>query len=279
MDSLKHWSLLDIPWDHFDPSKVDVDIVALVKTAAVVEENSKDYAAYLKNVFPADPEFHQAIDQWAVEEEQHGQALSKWAEMADPTFQYAKAFKAFREGYKVPIDVNQSVRGSKTGELLARCVVESGTSSYYTALKEATTEPVLKEICCHIAADEFRHYKLFYAFGKKYQSEEKRSLWDRLKTVYGRVAEVDDDELSYAYYATNGKNQPYDLKHFQKVYFAKAYRMYKRVHLERAASMILKATGLEPKGLLFKTGISVFWYLLNSRVRRAERYLTRASNS
>ena len=55
-----------------------------------------------------------------------------------------------------------SRRGSRAGELVARCVVEIGTSAYYTALREAAQEPVLQEICRHIAADELRHYRLFY---------------------------------------------------------------------------------------------------------------------
>ena len=53
------------------------------------------------------------------------------------------------------------MRGSRAGELLARCVVESGTCSYYAALRDATREPVLRQICHHIAQDEARHYRLF----------------------------------------------------------------------------------------------------------------------
>jgi len=54
------------------------------------------------------------------------------------------------------------VRGSRSGELIARCVVETGTSSYYTAIADATDEPLLKTYAGHIASDELRHYKLFY---------------------------------------------------------------------------------------------------------------------
>src|SRR5258708_8674981 len=46
--------------------------------------------------------------------------------------------------------------------MIARCIVEIGTSSYYSALREAAAEPVLQEICRHIAADELRHFRLFY---------------------------------------------------------------------------------------------------------------------
>ena len=45
---------------------------------------------------------------------------------------------------------------------MARCVVESGTSSMYSALRDSTDEPVLKAICHRIAGDEFRHFRLFY---------------------------------------------------------------------------------------------------------------------
>ena len=49
---------------------------------------------------------------------------------------------------------DRSRRGSRAGEMVARCIVETGTSSYYTALREAAAEPVLQEICRRIAADE-----------------------------------------------------------------------------------------------------------------------------
>ena len=47
-------------------------------------------------------------------------------------------------------------------------MVEIGTSSYYTALADATKEPVLQIICRQIAADEFRHFKLFYDHLRRY---------------------------------------------------------------------------------------------------------------
>ena len=57
------------------------------------------------------------------------------------------AFARFRAGYKLPLDATASVRGSQAGEMMARCIVETGTSSYYSALEDATDEPVLKQIC------------------------------------------------------------------------------------------------------------------------------------
>ena len=84
------------------------------------------------------------------------------ARLADPGWNFQAAFARYRAGYKIQLDADASIRGSRTGELIARCMVETGTSSYYTALAESTDEPALKQVCKLIAADEYRHFKLFY---------------------------------------------------------------------------------------------------------------------
>ena len=50
-DQSRHWTLDDIPWGQFDPSKVDPDMLRIVKAAAMVEYNGNTYADYLCNVF------------------------------------------------------------------------------------------------------------------------------------------------------------------------------------------------------------------------------------
>ncbi len=195
----KRWSLDDIPWERFDPGKLDPELVKIVKAASMVEYNGGDYAAYLCNVFADDPDFQAAANTWAAEEVQHGAALGRWAEMADPGFDFPASFKRFTEGYSLPLDATASVRGSRAGELVARCVVEVGTSSYYSALAGASEEPVLAAICRRIAADEFRHYKLFYSHLKRYLEIERISKLRRILVALGRIGESDDDELAYAY--------------------------------------------------------------------------------
>ena len=54
---MKDWTLDDIEWDRFDPSKVDPEILKIVKAAAMVERNGVDYGVYLSNVFADDHEF------------------------------------------------------------------------------------------------------------------------------------------------------------------------------------------------------------------------------
>ena len=158
---------------------------------------------YLNNVFRDDPDFGQAADNWSLEEVQHGDALGRWATLADPSWDYKAAFARFRDGYRIPLEAEASVRGSRTGELIARCMVETGTSSYYTALGEATAEPVLKQICRLIAADEFRHFKLFYDHMRRWLAREQIGLPRRLRIAAGRIGESEDDELAYAWHCAN----------------------------------------------------------------------------
>jgi hypothetical protein len=244
----RHWTLEDIPWDRFDPSKVDVDLLRLAKAASLVEYNGGDYATYLCNVFPDDPKFQAAARLWAAEEVQHGLALARWARLADPNFDFEDSFRRFTEGFQLPLKVTKSVRGSRVGELVARCIVEVGTSSYYTALAEAAEEPVLKAICLKIAADEFRHYKLFYTHLMRYLEQDGVGRLRRLMVALGRIHETEDDELAYAYYAANAPGEVYARRRFIDAYMARAYRFYKPRHIERAVVLTLKAAGLSPRG-------------------------------
>ncbi len=88
------------------PRKVDPALVPLVKAAAMVERNGTDYAIYLNRVFADDPDFRQAADNWALEEVQHGDALGRWAMLADPAWDYPAAFARYKAGYSVPLDAD-----------------------------------------------------------------------------------------------------------------------------------------------------------------------------
>jgi len=59
---MRHWTLESIPWDRFDPAKVNPDVLKAIKASAMVEANGEDYGEYLCKVFHDDPEF-QAVAQ------------------------------------------------------------------------------------------------------------------------------------------------------------------------------------------------------------------------
>ena len=210
-------------------------MIPLVKAAAMVERNGVDYAIYLGRVFVDDLDFRQASDNWAVEEVQHGDALGRWA------------------------------------MLIARCMVETGTSSYYTALAEATGEPVLQQVCKLIAADEYRHFKLFYDHMRRYLARERLGMFNRLRIAAGRITESEDDELAYAYHCGN---EPTELAYVHErcigAYMGRAISFYRFRHIERAMGMILKSVGLPPRGRLSAAGARLTWTLLQRRRRKFE---------
>jgi rubrerythrin len=268
---MKHWRLEDVAWDRFDPAQVDPSMIPLVKAAAMVERNGVDYAIYLGRVFVDDPDFRRASDNWAVEEVQHGDALGRWAMLADPGWDFEAAFQRYRDGYKLPLDADASVRGSRTGELIARCMVETGTSSYYTALAEATGEPVLQQVCKLIAADEYRHFKLFYDHMRRYLARERLGMLNRLRIAAGRITESEDDELAYAYHCGNEPvEMAYEHQRCIGAYMGRAISFYRFRHIERAMGMVLKSVGLPPRGRLSAAGARLTWTLLQRRRRKFE---------
>lgn len=265
------WTIDDIPWEQFDRSKLKPWMIEAIKSAALVEYNAPDYVTYLKRIFP-DPDFHPIVEQWGREESQHGRVLGRWAELADPTFKLDEAFARFRAGYRPAHFESQettSVRGSRRGEMIARCVVESGTSSYYTAIKEATEEPVLKQIAARIAADEYRHYRLFYETLHS-QPEPELPYWKKLLIAIGRVTESDDDEISFAHYcATVPPDQvattPYVRSAHSRASFRLTVLIYRRKHIQKLIQMVAKAVGADPQGSLVKIAGAAIWRMLRVR--------------
>jgi len=261
------WTLDTIKWERFDRTKLNPELVALIKAAALVEHNGHDYARYLCAVFKDEKDLHPVFRQWAEEEVQHGRALRAWAERADPTFDFDDSFARFSKGYQLPLDVAESVRGSRGGELIARCVVEIGTSSYYTAIKDATEEPVLQQICALIAADEFCHYKMFFDMSKSYLRRENVTGLQRLRIALGRVAESEDDELAYAFYAANdGRNAVYHHKTYKNMYLTRAFPLYRKNHIKRMTTMLMMAIDVKPRKWLQMITTQLAWAVLRLKL-------------
>jgi hypothetical protein len=248
------WTLDDIDWTAFDAARVDADLLAVVKTAALVEANAADYVAYLRAVFAGDAAFADVIETWGGEERQHGAALAAWATRADPEFDMDRAMAVFRAGYQLPPGDGGSIRGSRGGELVARQVVETGTSSFYSALRDASREPVLRAIAGRIAADEFRHYRLFADHAGRHAPLGKAAA---LRIVAGRLIEAGDDELGWAWYAANEAGPAAAAcrpRVAARAYNARVARLYRRIHIDAAVRMLLRAIGVQPRGLALAAG-------------------------
>lgn len=268
------WTLDQIPWSSFDVSKVNETLLAAVKAASLVEYNAPDYVKYLATIYRNQPgQVRHDIERWGGEEIQHGLALGRWAELADPTFDFQAAFARFHKMYRAPHfeQARSSVRGSRRGEMVARCVVESGTSSLYSALRDGTDEPVLKQIAARIAGDEFRHYRMFYDI---MQGDKEPDLprWRKFLIAVGRVNESGDDELACAFYCANvpaseATRLPYRRRHYARIYRNTIMSFYRRHHVEKLVKMVVMPAGINPSGRLVGVAGGILWRLLTWRVR------------
>lgn len=268
------WTLDDIPWHRFDPDAVDPGVLAMVKAAAMVEANAADYVDYLHRVFSDDDTLKAAISLWGEEEAQHGAALGRWAELADPSFSFSDSLARFRENFRIPAGLDGSVRGSRSGELIARCVVECGTSSFYSAIRDDTDEPVLRAICHRIAGDEFRHYKLFRQQYRRYSERHPLSALERVKVAAGRIFEAEDEELALAWYCSNQPKEPFDRRRHSAAYGTRAVRVYRFEHVARALRMIFKACGFNAQGQAVIWSARLAWGGLRLRGWWLHRYAT-----
>ena len=151
---------------------------------------------------------------------------------------------------------------------MARCIVEVGTSTYYSVLRDTAEEPVFKAICKRIAGDEFRHYKLFYSNMKRYRDIEGVGRLSRAKVALGRIFESNDDELAYAYHCGTGEPDPYVRRRTARAYAGRTFPLYRRDHVQRGVGMALKAIGIKPQGRPGRVVAALVWWVLKLYVRR-----------
>ena len=125
-----------------------------------------------------------------------------------------------------------------------------------------------RRICRNIAADEIRHYKLFSRQLARCLEHERIGLRRRLHIALGRIAESEDDELAYAYYAANETALPYDRRRCSRAYARRAIAMVRVCHVERGIAMIFKSVGLTPNGRLSRAPARLAWPTLRRRAAR-----------
>jgi hypothetical protein len=130
-------------------------------------------------------------------------------------------------------------------------------------MRDACEEPLLREIAGRIAADEYRHYKLFYDTLNA-QPEPDLGFWKKLWIAVSRVRESDDDELAYAYYCANVTPEeeaakPYDRKTYSRLSSANGASIYSRKHIQKLVQMVVKAIGANPHGWLAEIAGSLVW--------------------
>jgi rubrerythrin len=247
----RHWSLDDIPWQAIrrDALAENRGLFYLVAAASLMESATELYTDNLIDFFAGDEEVTLWLEQfWLPEELQHGRALRRYVETAWPHFDWEPAFERFVEEFRPFCDT--ALEATRSLEMASRCVVETGTASYYTTLSRASPDPVLANLTRRIAEDEVRHYKHFYRFFRRYRDTERPrraevvpALWRRLRMSGG------DDSFIVLKHVYDGRDRaaPFD----RRVYRAlrREGRDLVRSHFphEMSVRMLLKPLALGPR--------------------------------
>jgi hypothetical protein len=194
------WTLDDIPYAaiRHDLIVAQDDWFYALAAASFVESLSDLYADNLLVYMQGDAETSAWLrEQWEPEEMQHGRALRRYVETVWPEFDWQRAFDGFCADYR-PYCKPELLEPTRTLEMMARCVVETGTSGLYGLFAQVAPEPVLRELVAHIRNDEVRHYKYFYHFFLRHQATQAHSRWRLARTVWQRLHEIGAEDAFLA---------------------------------------------------------------------------------
>jgi len=194
------WRIEDIDLTRIDRQRaaVNEDLLLLLCASSFIESGSDLYTSNLSVFFNGDPEVSEWLNtEWEPEELQHGRALKTYIQYVLPEFDWDTAFRNFFEEYSKTCSFEEFEK-TRALEMVARCVVETGTATLYRAIGECSNEPVLKEITDNIRTDEVRHYKHFFRYFKKYNQIEGHGRLAVLGALLRRVMEIKNEDSEIA---------------------------------------------------------------------------------
>ncbi len=190
------WCIADIDFSAVDADTLlrDPAMAWLAVASSFVESASDVYTKNLLQYFSHDEEISRWLTtQWKPEELQHGRALRAYVEAAWPEFDWQAAFDGFLLDYAQLCKV-EVLGPTRALELASRCVIETATSTLYRAVRDATTDPVLRQVADNIQRDETRHFKYFFYFFRQYQAVGGTSRWAIAKMLTARIYEIRDSD-------------------------------------------------------------------------------------
>jgi hypothetical protein len=242
--------------DDIDYAKVDrvvmrdnTELFYITACASFIEITSDLYTRNLIEFYHGDDEIADWLANfWEREEVQHGVALRRYVNAAWPDFDWEKAYQGFYEEYS-RLCLIDNLAENRSLEMVARCVVETGTASFYRTLSEAAPDPVLKQIAANISADEVRHYKYFYHYFRHYRDRERPSRLKVLRQLWRRGAGVKAEDAHVAFKHAFLVREPDKI--FTEAEYDKFRASFRRIGqkafpYEMAVKMILKPLDLSP---------------------------------
>ena len=192
---MRRWTLDNLDWARLDAERARADelLYYLVASASFVETAADRYTANLLQHF-SDPALRGWLaGQWQGEELQHGRALRRYVETVWPELDWPHAYEAFLSEYSLLATVD-ALEPEPALELVARCVVETGTATYYTALHRRAEDPLLKQLTGFIRQDEVGHYTRFRQFLEAERARVRVGRIAMVRALARRIAEVRDED-------------------------------------------------------------------------------------
>jgi hypothetical protein len=245
------WSVEDIDYESIDGSLIhdNAELFYLLAAASFVEITSDLYTKNLIEFFQGDAEIENWLANfWELEEVQHGTALKRYVQAVWPEFDWEDAYRGFFEEYGRACTMD-SLAENHALEMVARCVVETGTSSFYRTLSDASPEPVLKQITANISSDEVRHYKHFYRYFLDYKDRERPGRVAILRQLWKRGTDVKAEDAYIAFkhvFRVRNPGEAFTQEAYDE--FRASFRRIGRTLFpyEMAVKMILKPLDLSP---------------------------------
>ena len=182
----------------------------MVCIASFIEITSETYANNLSDYYKNNTDIVNWLkNEWEKEEVQHGNSLKKYVNEVWNDFDWEKGYQRFLELY-LPLCKPEALQPSKGLEMVARMIVETGTSTFYRAIENYASvlnEPVLQKLAHNIYKDEVHHYSYFDKFYNFFNKEEKLSRKKVLQVITKRLKEVNSEDVEMAFRAI------YETKH------------------------------------------------------------------
>ncbi|MDD2357341.1 MAG: ferritin-like domain-containing protein [Thiovulaceae bacterium] len=216
----------DIDYDSIDTTKVKENrfLFYLLTIASFVEITSETYAKNLSEYYSDNLEAVSWINEsWQKEELQHGKALRAYILYVWPEFLWQKTYERFLELY-LPLCNTDSFQATRALEMLARMIVETGTSTMYRAFEsyaKSCDEPVLAALSHYIYKDEVNHYSYFDHYFKHYNQKENLGRTVILKVIAKRLKEASSEDIEMGYQSI------YELEHKGRFEFS-SYELFKK---------------------------------------------------
>jgi hypothetical protein len=216
------WTLDDIPWDEIDRQAMTGEEILfyLITTASFVETATDTYTQNLVEYYADDPEIASWLrDHWQAEELQHGLALKRYVQLTWPCFDWNRVYARFFEEFSAKC-ASDGLESNRCLEAVSRCIVEMGTSCYYTAISGLSPDPVLRKLTHFIREDEIRHYKYFYRLFSTYQRREGTGRVRILRAIVRRLKMLDFEDSNIALkhaYAIQHPGVRFDRRRYREI--------------------------------------------------------------